>query len=158
MLFKDAVSLPPHSSFRILSHQIAPDSTSNGSNSTGRQGTSNPTLKRFLFTLSTENDDSNAIAVGKAVNARMKVIYGISGDANKVKIAPWKSKQPNLEVLKYINGGKYPKAEVGKYVYAVREVQSREVRQYARIQLSVAHEVTWEDWYTTLRGIWMKKG
>ena len=34
MLFKDSVSLLPHSSFHILSHQIAPESTSNGFNST----------------------------------------------------------------------------------------------------------------------------
>ena len=27
MLFKEAVEVPPHSSFRILSHQIVPDST-----------------------------------------------------------------------------------------------------------------------------------
>ena len=40
--------------------------------------------------------------MGKAVNALMKVINGIEGSANKVKISPWKSKQPNLLVLKYI--------------------------------------------------------
>ena len=66
--------------------------------------------------------------MGNVVNFLMKVKYGIEGDTNKVKIAPWKSKQPNLEFLKYIKGGKYPEAEVGKYVYTVREGQSREVR------------------------------
>ena len=35
MLFKDAVVIPTHSSFRILSQQIATDSNSDGSNSTG---------------------------------------------------------------------------------------------------------------------------
>ena len=44
--------------------------------------------------------------MGKAVNAMMKVIHGIEGYTNKVKISPWKSKQRNLEVLKYIKGGK----------------------------------------------------
>ena len=39
------------------------------------------------------------------------------------------SKEPNLGVLKYIKGGKYLNAEVGKYVYAVREGKSREVRK-----------------------------
>ena len=75
-----------------------------------------------------------------------------------VKMAPRKIKQSNLEVLKYIRGGKYPKAEVGKYVYAVREGQSRERRQYISIQLSLAHDVTWDYWYTTLRGNYMNKG
>ena len=79
----------------------------------------------------------------------MKVIHGIEGDAKNVKMSPWKIKQPNLEVLNYIKGGNYPKEEVGKYLYAVREVKSREGRQYVRIQLLVAHDVTWDDWYTT---------
>ena len=95
--------------------------------------------------------------VSKAVNALMKVIHIIEGDANQVKISPWKIKQPNLEVMKYIKGGKYPDAEVVKYVYAVREIQSLEVIQYVRIQLSVSHDVTWGDWYITLRSRWMKK-
>ena len=51
----------------------------------------------------------------------MELIHGIEVDANKVKLAPWKTKQPNLEVLKYIKDGKYPESEVGKYVYAIRE-------------------------------------
>ena len=64
--------------------------------------------------------------------------------------------QPGIsEVYK---GCKYPKTEVGKYVYAVREGKSRESRQYVSIQLSVAHEMAWDDWYTTLRGLWIKKG
>ena len=54
------------------------------------------------------------IEVSKAVNTLMKVIHGIEEDTNKVKIAAWKIKQPNLEVLNYIKGGKYPEAEVGK--------------------------------------------
>ena len=66
-------------------------------------------------------NNNNAIAVGKAVNALMKVIHYIERDANKVKMAQWKIKQPKLDVLKYIRGGKYPKAEVGKYLYSVRE-------------------------------------
>ena len=69
-----------------------------------------------------------------------------------------KNKQPNLEVLKYIKGWKYSKEEFGKYLYAVREVKSREGRQYVNIQLSVAHGVTWYDWYTTSRELWTKKG
>ena len=60
--------------------------------------------------------------------------------------------------MKYIKDGKYPEAEVGKYVCAVREVKSIEGRKYFRIQLSVAHDLTWNKWYTTLRGLWMKKG
>ena len=44
----------------------------------------------------------------------MKLIHGIEGETNKVKLAPQKRKQPNLYVLKYIQGGNYPKAEVGK--------------------------------------------
>ena len=64
-------------------------------------------------------NDNNAIAVGKAVNVLMKVIHGIEVDANKVKTSPCKIKQPNLEVMKYIKGGKYPKAEVWKYIYSV---------------------------------------
>ena len=111
-----------------------------------------------LVTLPIVNNDKNAIALGKAVNSLMKVIHGIEGDTNKVKIAPCKRKQPNLGIMKYIKSGKYPNSEVGKYVYAVREGQSIEVRQYFRIQLSVAHDVTWDDWYTTLRRRCMKKG
>ena len=128
VLFKDAVELPPHCLFRILSHRIASDSTLNGSNSTGRQGTINGTLKRCLVTLSIEKKYNNTIKVAKAVNALMKVIHSIEGDANKVKIAPWKTKKPNLEVLKYIKSGKYPESEVGQYIYAVREGQYREGR------------------------------
>ena len=115
MLFKDAVALPHHSSFRILPQWITPVSTLNGSNSTGRQVTSNRTIKRCLVTLSIANNYNNAIVVGKVVNALMKVINFIEVDANKVKIYPWKSKQPNLEVLKYIKGGKHPEVEVGEY-------------------------------------------
>ena len=88
----------------------------------------------------------------------IKVIHGIEGDANKVKISPCKIKQPNLEVLKYTKGSKYPEEEVWKYVYSIRGVQPREVTQYVRIKLSVAHDVTWDNWYTTIRGRWMKKG
>ena len=69
MLFKDSVALPPHSLLVILSHQIAPDSTSKGSNITGRQGTSNRTLKIFLVTLSIAKNDNIATSVGKAVNS-----------------------------------------------------------------------------------------
>ena len=116
MLLKEAVSLPPQSSFRILSNKIAPDSTLNGSNSTGWKGTSKPTLIICLVNPSTSKNDNNTIAVGKAVNELMKVIHGIEGDSNRVKISPWKSKQPNLEVLKYIKGGKNTEVEVGKYV------------------------------------------
>ena len=57
-------------------------------------------------------------------------------------------KQPNLGVLKYIKGGKYSDAEVGKYVYAVREGQYIEGRQYFRM----------DDWYTTLRRLLVEKG
>ena len=46
MIFKDAVALSTHSYFRIISHQLSPDSTSNGPNSTGQKVTSNNTLKR----------------------------------------------------------------------------------------------------------------
>ena len=88
----------------------------------------------------------------------MKVIHGIEGDTNKVKISPRKSKKSNLEVLKYIKCGKYPEEEVGKYIYAGRYIQYIEGIQYVRTQLSVAHDVTWDNWYTTLRVIWMKKG
>ena len=63
--------------------------------------------------------------MGKAVNDLMKVIHGIEGYFNKVKIAQFKIKQPTLEVLKYLRGGKYPKSEVEKYVYAIREGQYR---------------------------------
>ena len=52
----------------------------------------------------------------------MKVIHDIEGDSNKVKITLFKIKQNNLEVMEYIKGVKYPKAEVGKYVYAVRVI------------------------------------
>ena len=58
----------------------------------------------------------------------------------------------------YIKGGKYPKAEVRKQVYAVREGQFREGRQCVIIQLSVAYGVTWDELYTTLRGHNMNKG
>ena len=100
--------------FRILSHLIAPDSTSNVSNNTGRQGTSNHTLKICLVNLSIEKNDNNAITVGKAANALMKVIHVIGGYSNKFRIEPWESKEPNLKFLKYFKGGKYPEVEVGK--------------------------------------------
>ena len=138
--------------FHILSHQIAPDSTLIVSNSTGQQGTSNRTLKICLFTVFIVKNDNNATTVGKAVNALMKLIHVIEVYANKVKIAQWKRKKTNLEVMKYTKDRKYPEAEVGKYVFAVREGQSREGRNYVRIQLSISHDVTWNDWYTILRG------
>ena len=75
----------------------------------------------------------------------MKVIHGIEGYSNKDSIAPCKIKQPNLEVLKYIKGGKYPKSEVGENVYAVREGNFREGIQYVGIKFSVYHEMTWDD-------------
>ena len=75
----------------------------------------------------------------------MKLIHGIEGYANKVKIEQLKSKLPNLGVLKYIKGEKYLDAEVGKYVYSVIEGKSREGRQYVWFQLPVAHEVTWDN-------------
>ena len=68
IFFKYAVALLPHSSFRILSHQIAPESTSDDSSITGRQCTSKRTLKIFLVTLSIANSDNSTITVGKAVN------------------------------------------------------------------------------------------
>ena len=123
ILFKYAVVLPPHSSFRILSQKILPYSTSNGSYSTVWKGTSNSTLKRCLATLSMAKNYNNLFPVGKVFNAPMKVILGIGGYAIKFKISPCKSKQPKLEVMKYIKGGKYPKAEFGKYVYAIIEGQ-----------------------------------
>ena len=55
-------------------------------------------------------------------------------------------------------GWKIPEAEVGEYIYSVREGQYREGKQHVRIQLSVAHDMTWDNWYTTLRGRCMKKG
>ena len=65
-------------------------------------------------------NNNNTIAVVKAVNALMKVKHDIEGDSNMIKISLWKSKQPNLEVLKYIKCSKYPETEVRKYLYAVR--------------------------------------
>ena len=73
----------------------------------------------------------------------IKVTRGIEGDVNKVKISSLKTKSPNLDVLNYIKGGKYPEAEVGKYIYSVRYRRCREIRQYVRNQLSVAYDVTW---------------
>ena len=61
-------------------------------------------FKICLVALSIAKNDNNAIAVGEAFNTLMNIIHGIEGDSNKVKIAPRKSKQPNLEVLKYIKG------------------------------------------------------
>ena len=77
ILFKDAVEFLPHTSFSILSHQIAPKSTSNGSNTSGQKGTSNCNLKRCLIIPSIAKNNNNSIAVGKAVNVLMKVIHGI---------------------------------------------------------------------------------
>ena len=124
----------------------------------GRRGTSNCTLKIFLVTLYISKNKNNAIVVGNAVNALTKLIHGIKGDVNKVKIVPWKIKQPNIDFLKYIKGGKYPEVEVGKYIYVVRKGQSIEGRQYVRNQLLIAHDVTWNYWYITLLGQWMKRG
>ena len=45
MVFKDAVVLLTHMSFRVLLHHIVPDSILNVYNSTGQQRTSNCTLK-----------------------------------------------------------------------------------------------------------------
>ena len=56
----------------------------------------------------------NAIALGKAVIALIKVIQGIKGDDNKVKIYPCKRKKTNIDIIKYIKGGEYSKAEIGK--------------------------------------------
>ena len=57
-----------------------------------------------------------------------------------------------------IKSGKYPEAEVGNYVYAIIEGQSIEGRKYVRIELSVAYDVTWDYYYTTIRDRWMNKG
>ena len=62
--------------------------------------------------------DNNEIAVSNAVNTLMTRVIEV--DVKKFKITQWKSKQPNLEVLNYIKGGKYLDIEVGKYIYAVR--------------------------------------
>ena len=71
-------------------------------------------------------NDTNAVVVGKVFYGLMKVIHGIEGNAYKVKIIPWKSKKPNLDILKYTKEGKYPEVGVGKYIYAVRHQQYRE--------------------------------
>ena len=105
MIFKYAVGVPPHSSFHILSQLILPNSTLNVSTSTDQQGTSIRTLNIYLVTISIGNNNSNSNTLGKAVNDQKKIIHDIEGDANKVKLAPWKIKQPNLEVMKYIRGG-----------------------------------------------------
>ena len=125
IIFRDAVLLLAHSSFRILSHHIVSDSTSNRSTSAGRRGNVNRTLKILLVTLSIAKNGNNTVLVGKAVNELLKIIHRIEGASKKVKITPRKSNPPNLDVLKYIKGGKYPEAEVGKCVYAVRKRQSR---------------------------------
>ena len=44
----------------------------------------------------------------------MEVIHGIEVNSNKVKISPWKIKQDNLDIIKYIKGGKFSEAELGK--------------------------------------------
>ena len=49
IIFKDSAALLPHSSSHILLHHIAPDRTSNLSNSTSKQGTSNRILKYALL-------------------------------------------------------------------------------------------------------------
>ena len=123
MLFKYAVALPPHIPVHTLSLHIEPDCTSNGSNSTYQQGTSNRNFKICHVALSITKNYYNKITLGKAVNALMKVIHVIEVDSKKVKKKPCQSKQPNLEVLKYIKDGKFPEAEFGKYLYAVREGQ-----------------------------------
>ena len=104
MLFKDSVVIPPNIWFLVISHN-ALDNALNGSYSTGRRGTATLNLKQCLVTLSIANNDNNAIAVGKAFNTLIKVIHEIEGDSNKVKIAPRKFNQPNLDVLHYIKGG-----------------------------------------------------
>ena len=90
-------------------------------------------------------NNNKVTAVVKSINALIKLIHDIEGDVNKIKIAPWKIKQPNLEVLKYIKGEKYPEAEVGKYIHAIRAVWYREGKKYVRIQILVAHDITWDD-------------
>ena len=55
----------------------------------------------------------------------------------------------------------YCKVEISistiQYVYAVREGKFREGKQYVRIQLSVSHDLKWDNWYTTLQFRWMNK-
>ena len=34
-------------------------------------------------------NNNNVLTVGNAVNVLMKIIRGIEGDINKIKIAPW---------------------------------------------------------------------
>ena len=64
-----------------------------------------------------EKNDNNATTVGKAANALMKLIHFIEGYSKKVKIAPWKSKYPNLGFLKYIKGENTPRQMLGnKYM------------------------------------------
>ena len=106
MVFKDEVALKPHSTFRILKKRIAPNSNSDGSNSDGQQGTCNHTFEIYLVSVSIAKSYNNGITVDKTVNTLMKLIHDIEGYAKKFKIAPQKSKQPNLEVLKYMKGGK----------------------------------------------------
>ena len=79
IIFKDSVAILPHSLFCILSHQIAPYSTLNGYNSTVLENTSNCTFKICIVTISIAKNNNNAMAVGKAVNALMKIIHGQQG-------------------------------------------------------------------------------
>ena len=51
------------------------------------------------FTLSIAKKDNNVIVFVKSVNAFMKLIHFIEGDDDRVKIAPRKIKQPNINVL-----------------------------------------------------------
>ena len=85
MIFKFAVAVPANSLLCILSHRIAPESTLNSSNISGQKGTSNRAFKICLVTLSIVKNNNKSITVGKAVNALMKSIHVIEGDANKVK-------------------------------------------------------------------------
>ena len=92
MIFKDTVVLLTHISSRMLSHFIVPDNTLKVYNSTCQQGNSNRTLKICLVTLFVVRNDNNAIAACKTVNGTNEVIFGIEGDANKVKTKPQKIK------------------------------------------------------------------
>ena len=85
MIFKYAVVLPTYCLSHIISHRIVPDKTLCVSNSTGLRGSSNRTLKIFLVSLSITNNNNNANAVGKAVNAIIKVIHLLKEMTTRVK-------------------------------------------------------------------------
>ena len=76
----------------------------------------------------------------------MEVIHSIKGGRRKIKTSPWKSKQPSVNTVSVITGGKDPEVQVAKYVQYLQDGQMTcAYKQCMRIQFSITPEKVWDN-------------